>query len=191
MLKNTFTIVSLILGLLIYVPYFLSIVKKQASPHIFSWFTWGLLTGLGFILSLTSGGGQGAWVFGLESFLCFMVALYALFQKEKNITRSDQLVFGAALIITIFYIFTKNAVISVILAAVIDGLGFIPTFRKSYLKPNSEPLLSYLFSSLAFLFSLGALNTYNFVTVFYAVALAVTNSSLIIFLIARRKITSP
>jgi len=188
MLKNVLTIISLILGFLIYVPYLIKIIRKEASPHVFSWLTWGTLIGLGFILSLTNGGGQGAWIFALESFFCFLVAVYALLQKEKNITLSDQLVFAAALIITGFYIFTKDAIISVVLAAAIDFLGFIPTFRKSYLKPHSEPLFSYLFSALAFLVSLGALAAYNFTTLFYSLTLVLTNLSLVFFLIARRKI---
>ncbi len=191
MTKDILAIISLILGFLIYVPYFRALAKKEASPHVFSWLTWGILIGLGFILSLTSGGGEGAWIFALESFFCFVIALCALLQKKKNITRSDQIVFAGAMVITVFYIFTKNAIISVILAALIDSLGFIPTFRKSYSQPYSEPWSSYLFSALAFLASIGALAAYNFTTLFYSLTLIVTNLALVVFLIARRKTMSP
>lgn len=187
MLKDVLTIISLVLGFLIYVPYFRSLIRKEASPHVFSWLTWGLLIGLGFILSLSNGGGEGAWVFALESFFCFVIAICALLRKEKNITRNDQIVFAGVMIITLFYIFTKNAIISVILAALIDGLGFVPTFRKSYSKPYSEPFSSYLFSALAFAVSLGALETYTFTTLFYPITLVATNSSFVLFLIIRRK----
>ena len=40
-------------------PLLYNIFKKVAKPHFFSWITWGILTGLGFILSLKGGGGEG------------------------------------------------------------------------------------------------------------------------------------
>ena len=135
LIKNVFTISSLIFQLAIFVPYFINIWKKTARPHLFSWTTWGILAGLGFVLSYSKGGGEGSWVFAMQAVLCSSIAVYALFKGEKNIKRIDWVTFISAIIITIFYIFTKDAVLSVILAATIDSLGFFPTVRKSYLRP--------------------------------------------------------
>lgn len=144
-IKAIFAIVSSIFQLAIFVPYYINIFKKKANPHLFSWLTWGTLTGLGFVLILKEGGGYGAWIFGLQSALCLSIAAYAIFKGEKNITRFDWVAFVSAIIITIFYILTKNTVLSVIFAAAIDGLGFAPTYRKSYIRPHDEPALTYLF----------------------------------------------
>jgi len=186
-MKIFFTTASLVLGFVTFLPYFARMWKGTARPHVFSWMTWGILTGLGFVLSLSGGGGKGAWIFGLQSALCLSIAAYALFKGERNITRSDRVVFTGAILTTIFYAFTKNAVLSVILAAAIDLLGYIPTFRKSYLKPLDEPALTYFFSFLSFAFSLGALATYSFVTMFYPLILVVTNIVFILFLLIRRR----
>jgi hypothetical protein len=187
-LKIIFTIISLVCGVAIFVPYYVGIIKKETKPHLFSWTTWGILTGIGFVSSLSGGGGGGAWVFALESVLCFSVAVYALFKGEKNKTRIDYIIFISAIIIIFIYVFTKNAVLSVSLAATIDFLGFLPTFRKSYSKPYDEPPLSYLFSLLSYLFSLGALQTYSFVTLFYPSTLVIVNGAFVLFLLIRRRV---
>lgn len=186
--KTIFTIISLAFGLAVFLPYYINIWKKVAKPHLFSWLTWGILTGIGFILSLGGGGGEGSWIFALQSILCLGIAGYALVKGEKNITRIDWIFFIGAIVIMIIYVFTKNAVISVTLAAAIDFLAFLPTFRKSFSKPHDEPALTYSFSSLSFLFSLGALQTYSFVTMFYPSTLVVTNIVFVLFVLFRRKI---
>lgn len=186
-LKTIFTTVSLASGIAIFVFYYISIFKKEAKPHLFSWTTWGILTGIGFVASLSEGGGEGAWIFALESILCLSVAGFALFRGEKNITRVDWVFFISAIVTMFVYVLTKNAVLSVFLAAIIDILGFLPTFRKSYLKPYNESVSSFSFSFLSYLFSLGALQTYSFVTIFYPVTLVITNGVFVLFLIIRRK----
>lgn len=185
--KIIFTIISLAFGLALFLPYYINIFRRTAKPHLFSWLPWGILTGLGFILSLKGGGGGGAFIFALQSILCFGIAAYALVKGEKNIRRIDWVFFISAIIITVIYVFTKNAVLSVFLAATIDCLGFASTFRKSYSKPYDEPALTYFFSSLSFLFSLGALHSYSFVTLFYPSVLVVTNMVFVSFLLIRRK----
>jgi hypothetical protein len=185
--KTIFLIASLISGIAIYIPYYIGILKKEIKPHFFSWSTWAILTAIGFVSSVSSGGGGGSWIFALESVLCISVAIVALFRGEKNITRLDWFFFITAILVMLIYISTKNAVLSVILAALIDFFGFLPTFRKSFSKPKEESVLSYFFSGLGFLFSIGALLDYSFVTMFYPSTLVITNMALVIFLLMRRK----
>jgi hypothetical protein len=123
----------------------------------------------------------------MQSLLCLVIACYAFFKGEKNITRMDWISFGGAMVATVFYLFTKNAILSVVLAATIDCLGFVPTFRKSYTKPLDEPALTYFFSGLGFLFSIAALQAYAFETIFYPSVLVIANSVFVLFLLVRRK----
>lgn len=185
--KTIFTILSLGLNSVVFIPYYVSTFKKVTKPHFFSWLTWGILTGIGFILSLKAGGGGGSWIFAFQSILNLGVAACALAKGEKNIVFIDWIFFGGAIFTIFVYLFTKNAVLSVILAATIDMLGFLPTFRKSYSKPYNEPAFIYFFWSISFLFSIGALETYSFVTLFYPLAVAVACMTLVLFLLIRRK----
>jgi hypothetical protein len=185
--KTIFTIISLTFGFALFVPYYINILKKTAKPHLFSWLTWGILTGIGFILSWRAGGGGGSFYFALQSILCLGVAGYALAKGEKNIIRIDWVFFLSAISIIFIYVFTKNAIVSAFLATAIDVLGFAPTFRKSYKKPYEEPVLTYFLSCLGFLFSVFALEIYSFATAFYPSVLVVANMILVLFLIIRRK----
>lgn len=92
--KNIFTLLSLIFGFALFAPYYINIWKKVAKPHLFSWLIWGILMGLGFVLSMKGGEGGGSWIFGLESVLCLGVAVYAFIKSEKDITRSDWIFFS-------------------------------------------------------------------------------------------------
>lgn len=186
-LKNIFTVISVAFGFLLFLPYFIGLFKKTIKPHIFSWLTWAILTGTGFAFSFSNGGGGGSFTFGVQSALCVVVLIWAIFRGEKNITKSDWLVLGAICLTFIIYLLTKNSTLSVILVASIDFMGYIPTFRKSYLKPHDESSLTYSFAFLSFLFSLGALQSYALVTMFYPLVLLVSNGALVTFLLIRRQ----
>lgn len=186
-MKELFGILSLVAGFCTFAPYFVEMAKRTARPHIYSWITWSMVTGVGFFVSLASGGGSGALIFGLQSALCIVVAIYAIRHGEKHITRLDRIAFASALAVTAFYIFTRQAVLSACLATIIDCLGYLPTFRKSFNAPQSEPALTYGFSGTGFLLSLFALSEVTFATFFYPAVLVVTNGSLVAFLLLRRR----
>lgn len=184
--KNIFAIISLILSFGIFIPYYIGIWKNETKPHLLTWITWFILTALGFILSYTSGGGAGSFTFALQSILCLSIVIYALFKKEKNIVRFDWIIFACAIIILLFYIFTKNTLLSVIFAAIIDCLGYVPTFRKSYLQPYTEPPSSYALAFASWLFSSFAISTFTATTLIYPIALVVINGTFVTFLFIRR-----
>ncbi len=187
-MKTAFAIISLIIGFAAFVPYYAEMWRGTLKPHIFSWITWTVLTGLGFYLSIADGGGQGAWILGMYSLMCFVVVIFAIFRGEKKITRVDKMAFAAAILTTIIYLLTKNAVVSVILAGVIDSLGFIPTFRKSYNQPNSEPAMTYAIAGASYIFAILALENYTFVTMFYELVLMASNYSFVSFIWWRRQV---
>lgn len=185
-IKAIFTIISLVFSLAIFIPYYINIWKKTAKPHLFSWLIWGILTGIGFVSSLQGGGGGGSLIFALQSVLSLGVAGYALKMGERNITRIDWIFFVSAILVLFIYISSKNAILSITLAALIDVVAYFPTIRKSYSKPFDEPALTYFFSFLGFLFSLGALQMYSYVTIFYPSTMLVINSFFVLFLLFRR-----
>jgi len=164
MLKTIFATLSLVFGLAIFIPYYLGIWKKETKPHLLTWLIWFLLTALGFYLSYTFGGGAGSFTFALQSFLCLTIVVYALAKREKNIVRSDWIVFVFVLLTLFFYVITKNAMLSAFFAASIDCMGYIPTFRKSYRQPFQEPVLTYSFSFISWFCSIFALANYSFAT---------------------------
>jgi len=186
-MKELFAIISLVLGFATFVPYYIEMWRGTAKPHIFSWIPWTVMTGIAFWLSITNGGGAGAWLFALQSICCGIVLIYALFRGERNITTFDRFTFAGTLIVLFLYVLTKNAIISSILAASVDTSAFIPTLRKSFMKPWEEPTLTYFLSGLSFLFTVLAIESFSFVTMFYAVCLILSNFAFVVFALIRRK----
>ncbi len=170
-----------------YIPYFRNIFRGLTKPHAFSWLIWSILTGIGFAAQVYDDGGPGAWATGFTAGMCFVVFLVALKSGEKDITNSDWLCLSGAFIAIGLWAVTSNPLTSVILITLIDALGFIPTFRKSFHKPHQETALTYGLSALKFMFAIPALSNITLVTTLYPASLIVMNGLFVMMLLIRRK----
>jgi hypothetical protein len=180
-------ILATIIGFVGYVPYFRDIFKGKTKPHIFSWFVWGLLIGIDFVVQITRGGGAGSWVTGFSSVVCLTIAALALVRGEKEITRADWICFVVGIIGIILWFFTKNPFLTVVLIAITDAVAFIPTFRKTYKKPYEETLMSYVCTTLKWVIGVAALRSLTVTIALYPVSLVLTNSIFISMVIWRRR----
>lgn len=189
--KIVLGVVATILGFVGYVPYFRDIFRGTTRPRVFSWFVWGLLTGIAFFAQIARGGGAGAWVTGSSAVICVVIAVLAFFRGEKHITRSDWFSFGGALLGLVFWRLTNDPLLAIVFVTITDALAFAPTFRKAYYKPNEETASTFVLSSVKFLFALAAFESFNLTTALYPISLVLMNGSFAaMLLIRRRKITS-
>lgn len=184
--KFILTVIGIGIGFISYIPYLRDVITRRTKPHVFSWFIWGLVTGIAFFAQILSGGGVGAWVTGFTAFLCLTITAFALFQGEKDITRLDRVSFVAALLGVVIWVFTENPLWAVIIVTVVDLLGFIPTFRKVIGKPYEETVSTFAISSVKFALSIIALETYTVVTWLYPASLVITNALFVILVLMRR-----
>lgn len=186
-LAITFSILSSVVAIVSILPYYVGLWRGQLRPHLFTWLIWAIVTSVACAAQIAEDGGLGAITSFLSALICISVAIIALYRGEKNITRSDWVAFVAALSAIPLWLLTDNPLFSVILVTFIDGVAFIPTFRKSWSKPWEESLLSYGLGGLAFALSLPALNTFNFTTAFYPAGIALLNSSFCLIVLLRRR----
>jgi hypothetical protein len=176
-----------LIGLISYIPYFRDIFNGKTKPHFFSWFIWALLTGIAFIAQVVDDAGPGAWVTGLTAFICLLISILALRKGEKNITKSDWMCFLAALVGIVIWIKTNDPLFAVIVVTFVDAIAYIPTFRKSYYKPQEETLIKYELATLKFFIALFALQSLTVTTWLYPASLVLTNGAFVVMNIARRK----
>ena len=188
--KIALGIVASGVGLVGYVPYFRDIFRGTTKPHVFSWFVWGLLTGIAFFVQLAKGGGAGSWVTGITAVACFVIAGLALKYGEKGITTSDRLSFAGAILGIVLWQLTENPLTAVILVTLIDALGFLPTFRKAYHKPHEETASTFVFSSLKFAIGIIALQSLTLATWLYPASLVIMNGAFVVMLVVRRRVGS-
>ena len=76
---------SVLIGIVGYIPYFRGIFSGRTKPHAFSWLVWAVLTATGFFIQLSEGGGAGSWALGLSSIACTTIFFLALFNLSEFI----------------------------------------------------------------------------------------------------------
>ncbi len=183
-----FGIIAVIVGLGGFVPYYRDILKGNTKPHAFSWLIWGLVQIIAFFAQISKGGGAGAWLVGVGGLACLSIFVFALFRGEKEIVLLDKVSLVLALIGIVLWAITSNPLNAVILAVIVDALGFVPTYRKAYKKPKEETLITYFLSGLGFAISISALQAISLTTVLYPISVVITNSGFIAMVMLRRNV---
>lgn len=190
-MNSTLGIIAVAIGLIGYVPYFRTILNGKTKPHAFTWLVWGSLTAIAFAGQLAGGGGAGAWVTGFTALTSFIIFGFALVRGVKDFPLTDWLCLLGCIVATVLWLVTEDPLTAVILITIIDAVAFIPTIRKSYSNPNSEPVLTYMLSGLKFLIGIIALEYLSLVTVLYPASLVAANSVFVLMLIVRRRRLTP
>lgn len=182
--------ISIALALISLGPYIWVTVKGSNKPHLFTWIIWTLLTGIMFALQYTEGAGAGAWSGFITTILCLVITILAIKFGEKQITRSDWVVFVSALAAIPIWLMTKDALWAVIWVSVIDCIGFLPTFRKSWHKPYEEMVFHPLVAGVKHIAILLALEVVGPSTLIYSSSMVAMNFLLVIMLLGRRWLCS-
>ena len=184
--KDIIAAVTLLIALLSYVPYVVSICRGKTKPHAFSWIIWAVVTAIIFVAQWIDGGGSGAWVTGFSAACLTLIALLSLWRGEMSRTRSNWIVFGGALAAIPLWLLTKDPVWSVCLVTAIDAAAYIPTLRKSWHKPYEEMVYKSALTGVKHAGTLLALQNLSIVTVIYPLVSLIMEVILVVMLLARR-----
>ncbi len=155
---------------------------------MYSWLVWTVLQVVGVAAQVKDGAGYGAWALGVGAFFCGAIFLLSFKYGTKNISKFDVFCLVAALCAIGIYLFISNPVWATMVVAVIDFVGFLPTFRKGFEEPFTETALTFILSGLGNALSIVALQHYSLATVFYIATLCFTNSSFATMILVRRHI---
>lgn len=187
MTKEILAIIAVLLTFAGYIPYIRDTINHKTTPHVYTWFIWGLVTSIAFGLQVTHKAGPGAYVTLAAAIVTFIIFGFGIRQGSKNVTKTDATFLTLSLLALALWLFAKQPVLSVILLSTVTVLGFIPTIRKSWHKPHEETLVSYLVNTFRFFLALLALDHYTIITMLYPLTWAVANGGFSIYLMARRK----
>ncbi len=183
--KFLFGIISTVLAVVCFVPYYRDILKKKTEPHMYSWLIWTILQTVGVMAQLKEGAGYGALAVG--AVFCFGIFLLSFKYGTKNISKFDVFCLIASLCAIVLYYGIENPVYSIIMVAAVDFIGFLPTFRKGYQEPFTETPSTFVMSAIANACSLLALQNYTVTTVLYIASLFFTNSSFVLTILFSRR----
>lgn len=186
--KEIFSFLSVVVTFISFFPYIKLILNNVVKPHGFSWFIWGITTLVVFFAQYIEGGGVGAIPTLISSGVTFFIATLAFTRKRKTeITKLDWLFLVLALSSLPFWYATSNALTAVMVLTFVDLLGFGPTFRKAYQNPFEENITFFGYFILRNVFSVVALEAYNWTTLLFPITISIATLGLIFILIYRRR----
>jgi len=186
-LKIFFTILSVIAGLAAFFPYLRDVFRRKTKPHSFTWLIWGITQGTATAALWVGGGGIGVISLTIGTLLVILVFFLSLREGERDIAKSDTLALVLAISAIFIWWLLDNPLLAVWLVAGIDLIGYYPTFRKSYSNPWEETVSSWVLWPVTNIFTFLALESYNLLTLSYLVPIFITNVSLVVFLLVRRR----
>lgn len=167
--------IALIITFISYFPYWFEIFRGNTKPHLYTWLIWAISQAVALAGMIYGGGGHGTFALWAGMFGVTSVLLLCFKYGSKNITRTDGIVLGLALIAVALWFVLDNPLLAVVLVSLIDGLGYIPTLRKLYSEPWTESLLSWSIVTVGHLFSFMALAHHNALTLTYLGTVFVAN----------------
>lgn len=179
---------SLVLAVVAYLPYIVSVARGNTRPHVYGWGIWALVSLIAAAGQYAGNAGPGYWATVLSGLFCIAIAVMAAFQKgDKSITRHDRILFVLAVMSLSLWYITKNPLSAVILVTLIDASGYIPTMRKSWQAPRHEMPLHYIISNVKHMLAIAATVTYSITTLLYPLTLLFLNTVLIALIYYRRR----
>jgi len=191
-LKIILSIVSAIIMLIAYLPYFRDIILHKTKPHSYTWLIWILTQGTALAGMWYGGGNWGLLSMLTGTILVCVVFAFSFKYGTKNITREDTIILIAALCAILIWWQLDKPILSIIMFTAIDVLGYIPTFRKSYIEPWSETLITWFLFTVSNILAILSLSRYNLLTTTYLLAITVANIALFLLCYFRRfKVLKP
>jgi hypothetical protein len=186
--------ITLILGLIgggliagSFIPYIRDILKADTEPHVYTWFIWSITQAIASLAILEGDGGLfAALSIASGAVLSFVVFIMSFKHGTKNITAFDTTTLVIALLATFVWWKLDHPELAVIIIALIDLLGFVPTFRKTWHEPRSESFVAWVLFLFGNIVALLTLTTYSVLTSFYIITMIVA-STILVLLTVRSK----
>lgn len=189
MTKTILSSLAMLVILSAQLPYMIGVLRHQVRPHVFSWVIWGTTTMIVFFAQISGHAGVGAWGTGVAAVLTIIIAVLAFMHRgDITITRSDWLFFILALLSIPFWYFTSDPLWAVVILTAVDLMGFVPTLRKIYHDPYSEPFPYLVLFALHNVLVLSAMETYSITTVLFPLCLFSAGCVAIVVMRARRRV---
>ncbi len=181
------TILAILLMVTAYVPYLRDLFKGNTQPHTYTWLIWAITASVATAGVYVGGGDLGFFPMLAGTSMVIFVLILSLKYGSKNITTSDTLTLITALLAIVIWVQLENPLLAVMLVTIIDGLGYIPTFRKVYQEPMSETRLFWFLITVSYLFNILASAEFNLLTALYLTTIGGINICLYTFITLRRK----
>lgn len=180
MMKEILSILGAVLILGCPIPYLIDIVWGKARPNVVTWGTWTLLTGIAAAALFVAGQPRPGLLLTADTIGTFSIVLFGLKHGIAKLDAFDIWCQVGAIVGLVMWLVFNSPIIAITMTIAIDFIATIPTLRHSWALPDEETVLTYALGSLAALFTLLSLNTFNFSGWIYPLYLMLNNAALVI-----------
>ena len=188
--KEIFGILSILLTVFSYTPYFWGMLKGTVKPHIFTWIIWAISCAIAAAAQYSDHAGAGTFSNITSAILAVAVIGLAVRQRSDwSITRSDWVALLCGLTIIPLWYVTQNALTAALLATLVDISAYYPTLRKSWHRPYEEKVSLYGIANIKHAASIAATAHYSWTTVIMPAATLAVNCIFIALLLWRRRVS--
>lgn len=186
-LYEIWALVSVSLKIVAYVPYFKHIIKGKCHPHSFSWFIWFVIIFIAFLVQFLGGAGAGAFATLFASLICLAIAVLGFLIGRRDIVFADYIVLVAAMTILPLWYFVHSPLTVIAVVIAVDMMGFIPTWRKAFLKPFEERGKTFFILSISSVFGIIAVEEITAANLAYPVYLSISHLATAFYIAWRNK----
>ncbi len=179
------------LSFIAFIPYILSTLKGKNRPNRATWIIWTIV-GVILLFSYKAAGATDALWVSIANVLAFGMVLSLSFKYGEGGWNSFDLLCltGAAIGLFLWWYFS-SPLPALYMSILVDLIGAIPTFKKSYLDPAGENLLSWILFWIANTLNLFAVQEWNMAMATYPIYLFLLTGALALILVFRRQSESP
>ncbi len=178
---------SVVIGAVAYSIYIAQTLRTEVEPHPISWFLWGWVTFVAWLVQHSEGGRAGSWVTFFTFVVCFLISGVTFRKYEWRIYALDKLVLVVGFIALGLYVLARNPTWAAILATTADVVGYYPTIIKGWNEPHKDSATSFALNGAKFLVAVFALGSYSLATWLYPITISIVNSGVAVMLLLRRK----
>lgn len=176
-----------ILSFVAFIPYILSILRKETKPNRTTWWIWtlvGLTLGSSYYFS---GANHTIWVPVSYIIGPFITAILSIKYGEGGWTRFDRnCLLGTGLSLVLWLIF-KSPLVALLINIFIDFMGALPTIRKSYHRPEEENRVAWVLFLAGNTANLFAIETWSFAIAIYPIYMFLANGLITVLVLRRKK----
>ena len=158
--------------------YIFDIFKGKARPNPISWFCWGLAPLIAAVAQIMSGVGSVAVVtlaLGIGPMTVFIVSLFKS-RDRTHFTTSNIACGILALVGIVLWYISTNPLMAISFSIFADFAGAIPTVRKCYSDPSSEPFVPYMLSIIAMALTFLTIKHWTYANFAYPVYITMINT---------------
>lgn len=187
-MKTIFLILASVITVAAVLPYIRDILKGSTKPNLVSWITWTLLTGIATAAEIAAGEYVTAIFTSAAVTGTALVVIFGLrhgYVKYKTFDVACQI---AAVVGIILWQLFDSPVIGVVGAVLIDFVGALPTVRHSWIDPSEETWQTFAIAGVGGVLAILALDTYNWISLPYAVYIVGINAVLAYVIVTRRRV---